>query len=363
MPPIVIFACFACFAGTAAQPLVAEEPEKPVTVAVVEMAPLISRVELTGTVTARRQARLSARTAGLIGSLKVDAGDVVKAGDVLVELDDELAALALERVQAEREQAVLEVAEAQRLVDEVRGLAKSGAFTRSEAQTRETSLKLKSAALRQAEVQQREQAALVERHRLLAPFDGVIARKLTEEGEWVLTGTPVLELVETGNLRMDVQGPQELFARLKEAPEVSVRLDVYPDRMLSAEIAMAVPVKDAVTRTFLIRIGMEDPDQLAAPGMSGRAVFAFTGDEPVVQVPRDAVVRFPDGSAKVWKVVEEGAGTVVKSQEITLGPALTEQLEVRSGLEAGVRVVVRGNEGLREGQAVQISTPNLGKES
>ncbi len=353
---------YVLLAGTLTCSLHAEEPAKPVTVAVVEKSPLISRVELTGSVTARRHSRLSARTAGLIATLRPDAGDVVKQGDVLVELDDELAALALERVQAEREQAVLEVAEAQRLVDEVRGLARSGAFTRSEAQTRETSLKLKSAILRQAEVQQREQAALVERHRLLAPFDGVISRKLAEEGEWVQTGTPVLELVETGNLRMDVQGPQELFARLKETPEVGVRLDVDPERVLSGKIAVAVPVKDAVTRTFLIRIAMEDPDQLAAPGISGRAVFSFTGDQPVVQVPRDAVVRFADGSAKVWKVVDEGVGTVVRSQVITLGPALTDQLEVLTGLEAGVRVVERGNEGLREGQAVQIFTPTSGKE-
>jgi RND family efflux transporter MFP subunit len=330
------------------------EPPSPVVVATAANARIVNRMELTGSVTARRKARLSARTSGLVRKLHVDAGDFVKAGDVLLELDDELAKIALERVTVAREQAEHELTEARRLETEARNLAKTGAFAKSEAQSRETALKVGMTGLRRSEVLESEQKSIIERHRLPAPFDGVISGKLAEEGEWVQTGTPVLELVETGSLRLDIQAPQEIHARLAANPPVTVVLDPFPDRKLAGRLAAIVPVQDEVARTFLARIEMDDPEGLAAPGMSARAVFEFAGKDEVLQVPRDAVVRFPDGTAKVWIVTGTGAQTLAAPRVVRLGQALEGAIEILEGLEPGTRVVVRGNEGLREGQPVEI---------
>lgn len=318
---------------------------------------MASNTELTATVTARRQARLSARTSGLIAGLKVDAGDVAKEGEVLMTLDAEMATLALERVKAERAQAQAELAEAERLFAEARALVSGGSSSRSEAATRESDVRAKTAALQRFEAQVREQTALLERQRLIAPFAGVISRKLAEVGEWVQTGTPVVELVETGHLRVDVQAPQEMFARLNEGTEVTVRLDAYPEREFPAKVATLVPVKDATARTFLVRLEIEDPTGLAAPGMSGRAIFRFRGKEQVWQVPRDAVVRFADGTAMVWLVEQQGESATVRGRNVKLGASLTEKVEVLEGLDAAAEVVVRGNEALREGQRVRLLPP------
>ncbi len=329
-------------------------PPRPVVVATAAKAPIVTRLELTGSVTARRQARLSARASGLIRKLHVDAGDVVKAGDVLLELDDDLAKIALERVTVEREQAEHELTEARRLETEAKNLAKTGAFARSEAESRETALKVGMTALRRTEVMESEQKSIIERYRLPAPFDGVISGKLAEEGEWVQTGTPVVQLVETGSLSLDVQAPQEIYAQLAANPTLSIKLDAFPDRTLAGKLAVIVPVQDDVARTFLARIEMDDPDGLAAPGMSGRAIFEFRGKGEVLQVPRDAVVRFPDGTAKVWIVTEVDGKNLAASRDVELGQALTGSIEILAGIESGARVVVRGNESLREGQAVEV---------
>ena len=113
-------------------------------------------------------------------------------------------------------------------------------------------------------------------------------------------------------------------------------------------------MQDEVARTFLARIEMEDPEGLAAPGMSARAIFEFPGKDEVLQVPRDAVVRSPDGTAKVWTVTGTGGRTLAASRGVRLGQALTGSIEILQGLDAGTKVVVRGNEGLREGQPVEI---------
>lgn len=330
------------------------EEAKLVSTAMSVREPLVTRLELTGSVTALRQSNLSARTEGLVLKLNVDAGDVVKAGDVLMELDAELAKIALETAIAESEQAEARLVEARRLDDEAKKLAKSGAFAKSEAATIETSVKIAEAVLKGSEVAEKQQRAVIERHKLLAPFDGVVSEKLSEVGEWVQTGTPVIRLVETGNLRMDVQAPQELFTKLSSNPELEVRLDSHPDKTLSGKVSVIVPVKDIVARTFLARIEMEDPDGLAAPGMSGKVSFVFSGEE-AIQVPRDAVVRFPDGSMKLWVVGEENGRQVAKSKRVEVATTLTDMIEVTDGIDVGEQVIVRGNEGMREGQLVETT--------
>ncbi len=344
--------------GLAASSLfAAAAPPAPVTTTRAVREAVTSTTTLTATVTARRQSRLSARTSGLIAELKVDAGDVVKEGDVLMALDAELAELALERVTAERAQAQAELREAERLRTEAQTLAKGGSSSKSEAATRESAVRAQTATVQRFEAQVREQTALIARHRLVAPFAGVISRKLTEIGEWVQTGTPVVELVETGHLRVDLQAPQEMFARLADGAEVTVHLDAYPDREFPAKVATQVPVKDATARTFLVRLEIDDPEALAAPGMSARAIFRFRGKEQVWQVPRDAVVRFADGTAKIWVVEGAGDAAVARGHTVKLGASLTQTIEVLEGLDSAAEIVVRGNEALREGQRVRLLPP------
>lgn len=333
----------------------AEPTASPITVIKAEVKPVISTLELTGSITAKRQARLSSRSSGLIQKLLVDAGSKVKAGDVLMELDPTLAQLALDRVQAESEQAAAELAEAKRQIEEVRDLAKVGAFSKSEAETRETAVRVQTANVNRAAVSLREQKEIILRHKLIAPFDGEIRQKFAEEGEWVQTGAPVVELVETGHVNLDVQVPQEWTAAVSEDSEITVKLDAHPSTVLKARIAARVAVKDPVARTFLLRLELEDPQQLATPGMSARVNLKFISKEKSLQIPRDAIVLFPDGSAKVWIVENKGGSeNTAVSKQVKPGLTVSDYIVIESGLEAGQTLVLEGNEGLREGQPVNI---------
>lgn len=329
----------------------------PVEVVTAQLSGEVDRtVSLTGTVTSHRKARLSARTDGLVLKLGVDAGSVVGVGDELMMLDPRLAEIELDLIRAEMEAAAEQLADAKRRVGEVRDLVETGGFAKSQAETLESALRIREAELKRFRVREVEQRERIERHRLVAPFAGVIARRYSEVGEWVDTGTPVLELVETARVWFDLQVPQELLAPVRGAKKVTVVLDAYPDRLIDAEIAVVVPVKDEVSRTFLTRLNLDAPEGLASPGMSGAAVITWqSANTSSVRVPRDAVVRFPDGSAKVWVVGDGSAGgAVVKPHDIRTAGILGELVEVVEGLQGGERVVVRGNEGLREGQSVSL---------
>ena len=341
----------------AAIPLhVADAAQAPMPVAVVlpSSGTLSDDLRLTGTLTAERSARLSPRVDGLVSAVKVDAGDRVKRGEVLLELDAAVARHALNRAEASTAEAAAALKEAERLVAEARKLTNEGHIPQTEAARRNTQAQAARAALEASEAAQREQAELVRRHALPAPFAGVIARKLTEVGEWVTRGTPVLELVSAERVRLDVQAPQEQFLRIDSNAKVAVLSDALPGKTLPARIVARVPVSDASARTFLVRMLVDDPRGLLLPGTSATAVIDLSGERQALVVPRDALLRYPDGSHTLFVVRGSGSGATAQERKVTIR-GTGANVEILSGLAAGERVVVRGNEALRDGQPVRVA--------
>jgi RND family efflux transporter MFP subunit len=326
----------------------------PVEVVTPKRLTLTQELRLTGTLTAERNARLSPRVDGLVERLEVDAGDRVSAGDALIKLDADLAIHALRRAEAEMAQAQARLSEAQRLVQEARRLVKDRHLPQTELERRESEFALAQAAAAAAQAAQREQAELVRRHILPAPFDGVIARRLTDVGEWVTRGTPILELVATDRIRLDVQAPQERFSAIAADAQVKVRPASDPDRVLPGRIIARVPVGDPGSRTFLVRILIEKPEIPLLPGASATAAIVLRGSQPAVAAPKDALLRYPDGTYTVFVVLEQDGQTIARERRVEIGRS-GDEVEILSGLNAGEQIVVRGNESLRDGQSVQIA--------
>ncbi|MFO8151838.1 efflux RND transporter periplasmic adaptor subunit, partial [Thioalkalivibrio sp.] len=161
----------ALLAGVMALPIFAQEPA-PVTVAQPEVRPAVEQIELTGSFTARRSARLSPRLSGLVESIGVDAGDPVESGDVVVRLDDSLARLQLAQAEASVAQARASFDEAVRLRDEALRLGEDSFFPDTEIQARKSAVQVAKAALDVAGAERDTMAERLERHSIVAPFDG-----------------------------------------------------------------------------------------------------------------------------------------------------------------------------------------------
>jgi RND family efflux transporter MFP subunit len=243
----------------------AAEPA-PVTAVSLTTSRATTDLRLTGTLTAERSARLSSRVDGLVARVRTDAGARVKAGETLVEIDATMAQLALKRVEATAARARAQQQESQRLLAEAQRLAAEKHIPQTTLETRAAEARLAEAEFVAADAALREQRELVRRHALIAPFDGVVTRKLTESGEWVTRGTAVLELVATDRVRLDVHAPQERFADITDDSEVRVTPDALPGTSFTGHIAARVPVSSQDTRTFLVRILIEDPKHRLPPG-------------------------------------------------------------------------------------------------
>ncbi|KPK30523.1 MAG: hypothetical protein AMJ66_09490, partial [Betaproteobacteria bacterium SG8_40] len=259
----------------------------------------------------------------------------------------------LERTAAAVEEAQAQLSEQDRLYEEAREMFARGLVPETFMHAAGAERRVAAARVNRLVAEQKEQREVVRRHTLVAPFTGVVSSRYTDPGEWVETGSPVLDLVDMRRLRIDVQVPQERYDQISVGSSVEVALDALVGKMLEGKIVARVPVNDPDARTFLVRVSLTGDSQLMTPGMSAQVVFPLRGGASVVKVPRDAVVRKPNGSVSVW-IINESDVTTVSERQVDLGRSLRDWVDVRSGLEPGVRVVVRGNETLREGQQVRI---------
>ena len=322
---------------------------------------IVQFISVPGTVTSPRTSLLSTAVAGLVAELAVEEGRRVDTGEALLKLDDELAALALERLLADVRRAETALADAKRRLAEAEEVGPARGVARTAIESLRAEVSSDEAALLSARAAAQEQRALVDRHTLRAPFAGVISQRFAELGEWVNPGDGMLELVATDRLRFDFRIAQDYFGKLARSTSVGIRLDALPDTTLEGRVDTIVPVKDPGARTFLVRV-LADAGELSAfiaPGMSVGGRFNLDTGRQGVAVSRDAILRFPDGRVTVWVVESPAEAPLVRERVVETGLEFDGLVEIVDGLVPGELVVVRGNETLQDGQAVTI----LGKES
>lgn len=330
------------------------QAETPVAVAIPQAGQASQTLSLSGNLTPRQSSRLSPQVPGLVAQMHADAGDAVSAGDILVTLDSRSATLEEARARALLGEARAALAEAQRLRDEGRRLLERRVLPDSEVQAREASLQLAAAALARAEAELAIARERVAQHVVKAPFDGVVSRRIAEVGEWVGTGAAVLELVAVDDLWLDVRVPQQFWNQLGTEIGFAAFADALPGQALEADVEARVPVNDPAARTFLLRLLVHDESGRLTPGMSARVEIEIPGAESATMVPRDAILRYPDGTTTVWMAVPDNGGWFAQQVRVVLLRVAGESAELAGTLPAGVRVVTRGNEGLAEGERLAI---------
>lgn len=315
---------------------------------------VIKQVPLTGTVTSARVAQLSTEVSGLVKKVNVEVGDRIETGAPLLELDREIEQLTLAALQASTRQARAELADAKRRYDDARRLREQKSISENELRLLEAEVEVDSSMLKKQQVEERRQQARVERHTLRSPFTGVISERLTETGEWIEPGNPVLTLVAVDDLRIEFRVPQEFFTRINQQSMLSVTLDALPERVFNAGIEAVVPVSDPSSRTFLIHATVNVSDAKITPGMSVHGKLGLTTGREGVVVPRDAILRYPDGRVTVWVIDPDSEPPTVTEKRVTTGYSFDGLITIREGIREGDVIVVRGNESLQEGQQVRI---------
>jgi len=300
-------------------------------------------------VEAPRSARLSSDVEGRVTELSVSLGDRVQADALLLRIDDQDVALQARSAAADVSEARATLDNARRRLQEGRRLREGRNIASSELSQRETDVAIAEAVLERRRAERDRLEARLARHSLRAPFAGRLTHRDVELGEWATPGTPLLTLIDLTQLTLDFNVPLAVHHRLDGA-DLEVRPSGHDD-WLPARPLTDVPLDETRSRQFLLRAVLDDaPDLL--PGMAVQGRLLLKDDKGPV-VPRDALIRRPDGSVSLWLARQEEGEWRARERQVTPGASHEGRVAIQ-GIDAGERVVVRGNERLEEGQRLTL---------
>jgi|LauGreDrversion4_2_1035121.scaffolds.fasta_scaffold57972_2 membrane fusion protein (multidrug efflux system) len=307
-------------------------PPKPATVVGVETHGLATSEEVVGTVRAKLRSTVESKIPGRIEVLLVVPGQAVQANDTLVSLDAREVKARLDSALAVRDQTGRDL---ERLLK----LVRDGAATAAELDAIEARHRVATASVAEAET-------MLGHTRVVAPFAGVITRKLADVGDLAIPGRPLIEIEDPSRLRIEADVPEALIDKVQLGMKLPVRIGSLPGQ-IEGVVGEIAPVAEAVSRTYVVKLDLPSTQGLRA-GQFGR-VSIPTGEAAGLHVPAIAIVQ--RGQLEYVFVVDAGRAQL---RLIRSGRRPNGMVEVVSGLDAGEKVVAPIPADLWDGKPLEV---------
>jgi RND family efflux transporter MFP subunit len=305
-------------------------PAAEVQVAAVKRQSLTLTEDITGTVRAKTRAVLEAKVSGRITAMDIVLGQEVKAGEVLATLDDR-------ELRARRESAEATLAQATADERRLAGLLATTAISRADYDAAKARLEVAKAALAEAQT-------LLDHTRITAPFDGVITRKLADQGDLAAPGKPLLEIERPDHLQIVADIPEALIGKLRQGMSLPVDIGGASHQATVAEIS---PAGDPNSRTFPVKLDLPSGSALR-PGQFVRVAVPVRDYEALL-IPTAALVT--RGQMEMVFINEDGHARL---RLVRSGRARDGTVEILAGLDDGESLVVAGAAALRDGQPLLL---------
>jgi membrane fusion protein (multidrug efflux system) len=307
----------------------------PVEVAAVERGSALASLTGTTTLDAEAEATVVARTDGVVTEVLVEEGQYVRAGQPLVQLDDERLALEVRRAEATLRE--LEGTFERTRVMYEKQLVSREAFDQARAsyENQQVTTDLARLALAHATVR--------------APIAGWVSARHVKDGNMVRVHDPVFDLTNLDPLRAELHVPERELAKLERGLPATLHFDALPGQTFEGRVALISPVVDATSGTVRVTVEVRDPSRTIKPGMFARVHVQYDRHEDALLVPRRAVVE-EDDVLSVYVVVD----SLAVRRPIATGYSNGDRVEVTEGLSEGDRVVLSGQTALRDSALVAI---------
>lgn len=360
----------------------------------IERKDMTRTVVVSGRIMSPAEIKVGAQISGTVAGVFAREGDRVKAGDLLVQLDDSAAKAqekqALARLaeaqagrlsvssrdvpaatrQLERAKTLLEAEE--RAAERALQLGAQQAIPPTEVEQAQTNLELARNQVRAAQLEldavskggsaaQRATASLslakanvdsirvdLELTKIRAPSDGVILERKAEAGDLVTAGTSLFVISATGASRAVIEPDERSLADLKLGQTARVSTEAFPNQSFDAQVSYIAPAVNPKRGTIEVRLDIPNPPDYLRPDMTVSVEVVIGEQRQVVVVPRH-VVKDRAQSPHVLVIRD----SQVERRPIQLGPSDDTHVKVESGLEPGEVIVLESKKELDGGQRVR----------
>jgi len=301
----------------------------------VEPAPMKDILVLPGETEAWLDVRVAADAAGRVEWIGPREGRKVKEGELIAKIDAAALKAALDKVEA-----ALNLAED--LYERRRKLFERNIINREELDKSQTERDLARASFRQMKIE-------YERGYLKAPLNGVVNHLFVEEGEFIDKGKPFAEVVNVDKIKINVNVPELDVRYLKVGQKTVVRVDAFSDREMAGIVDFVAYKADPATKTFTVRVVVDNPNHEIRPGMIARVAFLRRVIPDALSAPIFALVD--KGGERILFVEKDG---VVSARTVSLGVIEGDSIQITEGLQPGDRLIVVGQKDVEEGMRVQV---------
>ncbi len=315
--------------------------------AIVELAPLVKgeitdEIIFSGTVFYKEVSEVAAEVSGKVKSVHFDEGESVKEGSMLLRLNSELLEKSIDSTEADYGKALADLGLSENDLKRIEGLFKEEFVSErdyDESRFRAEGLR-KTAESLKAKLDRLK--VELKKKSIRAPFDGVVIGRDAWRGEWIAPGARVATIAATGELEVVVDVPEEVMLNTKPGTKAAV---FAGGREFKGMVSAVVPRGDFSSRTFPVKILVKDSKGLME-GMSANAALSNGAPKPALIILRDAVII--NLGRDVIYISVDGVSKMVPVKVV--GYNGTKAGVESAELSEGMRVVIKGNERLRDGQ-------------
>ena len=309
-----------------------------VSVVTSQMRPFADTIDVLGTAKGQQSVNLSSNTTELITAVHFHDGDMVRQGQVLVDLKAKE-----EQADVEQARAALDVARS--TYERYQRLAQAGFLSQSAMEQYEANYRQAQANVAAAESRESDRV-------IRAPFSGRLGLGDVAPGALIAPGATIVTLDDVSVMRVDFDVPDRFLPALRSGAPITAYPDPYPTTQVTGRIANLDSRIDPSTHTMRARAEFPNPSGLLVPGMLLHVQIA-NGQRQAVSVPEAAVQSVGDQSY-VYVVAHQGERTIAQQVEVDPGVNSGGFVEIRSGLKADVQVVADGLDRVTPNGAVRI---------
>ena len=310
----------------------AEIPSAIVRSQTVESKSRATTEDVVGTVRPKLSAAIEAKVSGRIEQLLAAPGQLVTNGERLVQLDSH-------EIQSRLDQAIAARQQTESDLKRATDLMQQKILSQSEFDNMQSKFRIAAAA-------EAEAKTMLNYTVIIAPFDGVITRKLADVGDLAAPGKALLQIEDPDTLRLEADVPEALVGNVKLGDKLAVRIAALASE-IEGTVAEMSPTDDPNSRTFLVKLDLSGATGLRS-GQFGR-VSVPVGEARAIRVPAAALIQ--RGQMELVFVV---VGNHALMRLVKTGSRIGDEIELVSGLDSGEQVVTDGAASLTDGQPVTI---------
>ncbi len=322
----------------------------PVDVAEARVEPVSVRVASVGSLEAEKSVDLRSEVEATVERIPVAEGDRVAKGDTLVVLDTRELRAQVAAAQAAFERAKAQAANLHQRLERNRGLLAAGAISPQALDDIESSSQEAEAATQEAEANLRLARRKLDKAVVRAPFAGRVGTRGFYVGDLLRVGDRIMTLIDDDPLKVVFDLPEQYLGRVETGTPVSVEVRSLPSESFSGRVVFVSPQVDPETRSFQVKAEVPNRERDLTPGQFVDVEVELARHPNAVVVPEESIV--PRGGENYVFRVTDGTAHL---QKVALGQREPGKVEVTSGIAAGDRVVVAGQQKIEDGSKVEAT--------